>query len=1079
MKRNVDNQAADALGCPEEPPEWLAHWPGVERLGAEFASGIRAYAGRVLRQESERSLSWGKECLVLRIGAQRATWQLRGSQWQASCTCGYKQGKCPHAFAAAKLFQEVAEARGWLGDGAAKSAARTEAPTVPRGRSRGNGRRGTKPTQLNFEWETKPAEPARLTVEVDVHHQPGTYVLRFYREGAERSWLSLQGLYNLCRRAQSKVLDNWPERDVRFLAWLAGRLNKRSLLRSNIKVLKLAPEEFARWQDRWAEVAGRFIERTSQQPFGGSREASFHFELSPAGDGRVEIAAIVTLADGTSLNYHELLTKISTNRSEFMVDGQLIRLDPPVSWDLLNSVFSKKSPTMERRHVLEHLPHLLEQRLDLVHGPLMERRCRTVAATLSLRPDGANFAGRTTLGGQEFHAETGRAVGPLTGKNGKFQVELFETDDRDEIREFLRRTEAEIGEGGRFRIVGGRERARQLVEAWKALPGSVKLRPDGALIPLLEGVGAAVAQVHHQQHGAGVDFDVLWTCDGRTLTGGEMRDMVRSEGGILRTSSGEWLRMSPEEARETAKRFEAVLELESTTLLVPEARKAAAAVEQIDGVEIRGLKRDAGSELLSAPAPEPLRVPEALAGVLRSYQHEGFEFLAERLTFRTGPLLADDMGLGKTLQVLSVLEALRRNGGLPAFGSSKASAGRLRALVVCPASVTSVWRSEALRFCPDLRCALYRGSPNQRDKILEATDWEVMIANYALIRQDQETIQNTFFDVVVLDEAQAIKNPDAQITRAVKAVPRHCGLALTGTPLENRTLDLWSIADFLNPGFLGDRAEFEEEFAPSTPDAGPRLARRIRPVLMRRTKGEVAAELPPLTQEVISVDMTEEQRAAYQRELVRARQAVKSRGPMELFAALTRLRQLCCHPDLLEANHGMSSGKLDELVAMIEELAAEGHSALVFSQFVSMLELIAPRIEQAGIPLYTITGKTPVERRAERIESFSASDAPAVFLLSLRAAGTGITLTKADYVFIYDPWWNPAVERQAIDRTHRIGQQQPVMAYRMIAADSVEERVLALQREKAELFEQVVGATENAVPEGLTRDVLESLLTSS
>ncbi len=1078
MKRTVDNQAAEALGCPEAPPAWLENWPGAERLGAEFASGIRAYAGRVLRQEKDRSLSWGKDRLVLRVGAQRATWQLRGSQWQPSCTCGYGQGKCPHAFAAIKLFQEVAEARGWLGNGAADSAARTDAPTVPRSRPRRNSRRASMPTQLNFEWDTKPAESARLTVEVDVHHQPGMYVLRFYRDGAERSWLSLQGLYNLCRRAQAKVLDNWPERDVRFLAWLAGRLNKRSLLRSNIKVLKLEPQEFARWQDRWAEDPGRFIERTSQQPFGAGREASFHFELSPAGDDRVEIAAIVTLADGTSLNYHELLSKISANRSEFMVDGQLIRLDPPVTWDLLNSVFAKKSPTMERRHVLEHLPHLLEQRLDLVHGPLTERRRRMVAATVTLRPDGANFAGRITLGGQDFHSETGRAVGPLTAKNGKFQLELFETEDRDALREFLRRTEAEIGEGGRFRIAGGGERARQLVEAWKALPDSVKRRPDDELIPLLEGVGPAVAQVHHQQRGAGVEFDVLWTCGGRALTGGEMRDLVRSEGGVLRTSSGEWLRMTPEDARETAKRFEAVLELEATTLLVPEARRAAATVEQTAGVELRGLKRDAGRELLTAPAPEPLGVPDALVGVLRSYQREGFEFLAERLTFRTGPLLADDMGLGKTLQVLSVLEALRLNGGLPTFAGSRTGGGRLRALVVCPASVTSVWRSEAQRFCPELRCALYRGSPDQRGTILEADDWDLLIANYALIRQDQDVFQEAFFDVVVLDEAQAIKNPDAQITRAVKAVPRHCGLALTGTPLENRTLDLWSIADFLNPGFLGDRADFEEQFAPSTPDAGPRLARRIRPVLMRRTKGEVAAELPPLTQEVISVDMTEEQRAAYQRELVRARQAVKSRGPMELFAALTRLRQLCCHPDLIEANHGMSSGKLDELVAMIEELAAEGHSALVFSQFVRMLELIAPRIEQAGIRLFTITGKTPVERRAERIESFNASEEPAVFLLSLRAAGTGITLTKADYVFIYDPWWNPAVERQAIDRTHRIGQQQPVMAYRMIAANSVEERVLALQREKAELFEQVVGATENAVPEGLTRDVLESLLTS-
>ena len=1071
----MDNQAADALGCPDTPPEWLAQWPGVEALQSSFASGIRAYAGRVLRQEKERNLSWRADRLVLRIGSQRATWQLRGSQWQPSCTCGYSQGRCPHCFGAAKLFQEVAEARGWLGKDAAESAEAASTAPPPRARQR-RVRSSTARTQLQFEWDTTPAEAAKLTVEVDVHHEPGVYVLRFYRDGESRFWMPLQTLYNLCQRAKGARLDNWPERDVRFLAWLGQHLKRRSLLRSNVKVLKLKPEEFERWQDRWAEDAGRFIERDSQQPFGRGRDAAFHFELSDAGE-RVTIAAMVTLADGTALPYHELLAKMSAGRDQFMVNGQMMRLAPPVSWDLLTSVFAKKSPTMDRRHVVDHLPHLLEQRLDLVRGDAVEAQTRRATAAVTLAPDGANFAGRIALDGQPFHPETGYAVGPIKVKKRRFQIILHETGDRDALRAFLRRTEAETGDDGTFRISGSREGARRLVAAWQRLPGTVDKRPSEKLLSLLEGVGPATAQVQQTISGAAVEFDVFWECDGRTLTGGEMRDLVRSEEGILRTASGEWLRMTAEDAAETAKRFEAVQEVEGTRMLIPEARRAAAAITGTAGAELNGLDRTGRSSLLTAPAPESPCVPDSLTDILRSYQRDGFAFMAERLAFRTGPLLADDMGLGKTLQVLSVLEAMRRNGGLPGFAESAAADLRFRALVVCPASVTAVWRHEAERFCPELRCATYRGTPEQRAAILDADDeWDVLIANYALIRQDQERFESAFFDVVVLDEAQAIKNPDAQITRAVKAVPRHCGLALTGTPLENRILDLWSICDFLNPGFLGSRAEFEEEFVSGTPDAGPRLASRIRPVLMRRTKGEVASELPPLTQEVISVEMTEEQRVAYQRELVRAREAVKMRGPIELLAALTRLRQICCHPELLPSGSGGDSGKLDELVAMLEELTAEGHSALVFSQFVTMLELMAPRIEEAGMPVFMITGKTPVERRAERIRQFSEAEEPGVFLLSLRAAGTGITLTKADYVFIYDPWWNPAVERQAIDRTHRIGQEQPVMAYRMIAADSVEERVLALQQEKAELFQQVVGAAEDAVPEGLSRDDLEALL---
>mgnify|MGYP006274626911 CR=1 FL=1 len=1069
-----ENEVVEALGCPEGPPEWMASWPGAESLTRGFPSGIRAYAARLVRKERHRALTWQTDRLVLRLGSQRTIWALQGGNWRASCSCGYHNSQCPHAYAAAKLFEEVAEAQGWTGkgksaaDGKPASDARTERRTPPR---TGAASR----TQPNFTWDTTPTDPASLLAEVDVHHEPGSFVLRFFRvRDGERSWLSLQSLFNLCRRAKDGRLDNYPERDVRFLAWLGGRLDRRRIFRSRLKVVKLTAEQFGGWQDAWANQPGRFIERSSQKPFGQSSSAKMHFELSPKGD-RVEIAAVVDLPDGTALPYHELLRSTTGDGKGFMVEGGLVQVAPPVSAGLLKDVFSRKSPTMDKRHVTEYLSDLLEHRLDLVRGPAIRREEKTAPARLSLTPDGAGFAGEITVRGKPYHPASGCAVGALRSQGDRFLLQLLLPEDDEAVRRFLRVSGADVESDGRFRISGAQQNVAALVEAWAELPKAVVANSAAELQPLLAGVGPATADVQTRSAGATVEFDVLWQCGGRTLTGGEVRDVLKSGTGIVRTSSGQWLRMSPDDMERTARTFESLGTVTGATLLVPEAREALADLDQDPNVDVSGLDRGRATSILTRPAPTPLSLPPHLESVLRSYQLAGFEFLAQRTAFRTGPLLADDMGLGKTLQVLALLDAVRRNGGLPVWdGGDRGEPSR--SLVVCPASVTAVWLEEARRFCPDLRCRLYRGTPEERPRILAATDWDVLVANFAIVRQDEEFFRDTEFELVVLDEAQAIKNPDAQTTRAVKSIPRRCGMAATGTPLENRALDLWSIEDFLNPGFLGNQEEFLEGFPPGAPDTGVRLASRVRPVLLRRTKAEVAPELPPLTQEVIAVEMGEEQRGVYLQHVQRARQAVAGQGAMELLAALTRLRQACCHPDLLPGCDGVPSGKLAELLRMVEELVSEGHSALVFSQFVQMLELIRPELERRGVPHFTITGKTPVEQRQERIAQFNQSETPAVFLLSIKAAGTGITLTRADYVFIYDPWWNPAVERQAIDRTHRIGQDNPVMAYRLIAADSVEERVLALQREKADLFEQVVGTAENAVPQGLTREDLAALL---
>jgi SNF2 family DNA or RNA helicase len=290
-------------------------------------------------------------------------------------------------------------------------------------------------------------------------------------------------------------------------------------------------------------------------------------------------------------------------------------------------------------------------------------------------------------------------------------------------------------------------------------------------------------------------------------------------------------------------------------------------------------------------------------------------------------------------------------------------------------------------------------------------------------------------------------------------------------------LDLWSIMDFLNPDFLGPRDEFNGVLGSPTQCA--EIGRRIAPVILRRTKEMVAPELPPRTEELLRIELGPVQQRIYDAEIAEARQSLGQRGAIEILAALTRLRQVCCHPHLIEKYRDTEAEatKLDTLGDMLAEIVEEGHSALVFSQFTSMLAMIRPTLEQAGIPNLMITGSTPTSKRAELVKTFAESTEAQVFLLSLKAAGTGLTLTKADYVFLYDPWWNPAVERQAIDRTHRIGQEKPVIAYRLVAAGTVEEKVIALQREKAEIFNGVMGETESrAIAQRLTQQDLAQLL---
>jgi SNF2 family DNA or RNA helicase len=401
---------------------------------------------------------------------------------------------------------------------------------------------------------------------------------------------------------------------------------------------------------------------------------------------------------------------------------------------------------------------------------------------------------------------------------------------------------------------------------------------------------------------------------------------------------------------------------------------------------------------------------------------------------------------------------------------------RGRTLVVAPTSVLQNWIDEVAQFRPRLRCCRYHGPDRELDPEADLT-----VTTYAILRLDVDRLAAERFDTVVLDEAQAIKNPESKVARAAYRLNADFRVTLTGTPVENRLEELWSQFHFINPGLLGGRTDFEQRYARPIATAEPgvagRLRERIRPFTLRRLKREVAAELPPRTDVVLHCELTPDERAVYDTVRGTTLSKVVSRfggggNVLAALEALLRLRQAACHPSLVPGQQAESSSKVELLLESLETVAAENARALVFSQWTSMLDLIQPRLNAAGIPYLRLDGST--RDRAAVVREFQGRGGPPVLLISLKAGGTGLNLTAADHVFIVDPWWNPAVEDQAADRAHRIGQDKPVMVYRLVAEETVEERILALQQKKREIAEAALGEGDAAL--SITRDDLMELL---
>ena len=451
--------------------------------------------------------------------------------------------------------------------------------------------------------------------------------------------------------------------------------------------------------------------------------------------------------------------------------------------------------------------------------------------------------------------------------------------------------------------------------------------------------------------------------------------------------------------------------------------------------------------------------PGSLYSILRKYQRDGYRWLRTLDGYGMGGILADDMGLGKTVQVLSYLLAMKEGGQA------------LPSLIVCPASLVLNWQEECKKFTPQLTCIAVDGDAARRAELAKQwADADLVVTSYDLLRRDEELYKEQQFYACILDEAQAIKNHTTQKYKAVCGVNSKVRFALTGTPVENRLGELWSIFSFLMPGYLPPYrtfcARFEKPIVQENDkDALRRLNQLTGPFILRRMKSEVLKELPPKTENIHRIELDTDQRKLYLAAVVDAREKLRAAKPedkMAVFAVLMRLREICCDPRLVADNWEGGSAKLEACMELVTAAVEGGHRILLFSQFTSMLELLAKRLDEAGMSHFTLQGSTPKPVRAELVRRFNSGEAD-VFLISLRAGGTGLNLTAADIVIHYDPWWNVAAQNQATDRAYRIGQQNPVQVYKLIAQDTIEEKIVELQQAKQDLAETVTGSADGAI----------------
>jgi SNF2 family DNA or RNA helicase len=504
-------------------------------------------------------------------------------------------------------------------------------------------------------------------------------------------------------------------------------------------------------------------------------------------------------------------------------------------------------------------------------------------------------------------------------------------------------------------------------------------------------------------------------------------------------------------------------------------------LEQVGKSNVADSAKELFSKLKAIDEIKGAKKPRTLKASLRPYQEQGFHWLWFLHEIGSGGVLADDMGLGKTVQTLALLLAVKAEDA-----KNEDRKKPFKALIIAPTSVVTNWMREIEKFAPSLRHVVWHGG-DRKERTDELEDADVIITSYALLRRDEEMLAKLDLRYAILDEAQNIKNPLSATARAAKRLKADRRLALSGTPIENRLSEIWSIFDYVSPGLLGPLDKFEERYSRPIDAGDQRAAHRLRatihPFILRRTKSEVAKDLPEKIESDNFCELAGEQAALYAAVLKEVRAQVMgeverqgmARAHIQILAGLTRLRQAACDPRLLGLPREFTdedSGKLVALRELIETCVEGGHRVLVFSQFVSMLTLIRRAMDEDGVAYEYLDGST--KDRLERVENFQREDGPPVFLISLKAGGSGLNLTAADTVIHFDPWWNPAVEDQATDRAHRIGQTKVVTTYRLITKGTIEEKILELGGKKRELVGAVLSEDAGGAKK-LTKSDLEDL----
>jgi hypothetical protein len=880
-----------------------------------------------------------------------------------------------------------------------------------------------------------------IVIDVDLEHAPPDVTLRIYDTGRGRRIVRTKELAGLAAEAAAgRGRDGV---DGKLLADLHGFLKGRqTLIDGNLAFVKIRADQFAAVRGRWGRYDGRLLDHATQTPIGaGAPVASLEVDLRCAG-AKTEVAAFVRAGD-TRTAWHKLSGNL-TGGDTLRVGDTVYTFRPGVPKTALDKVFGNGAPTVPSQALADNLAAILNHQLQVLKAGVTRTNDKGVLR-LDVRLSDALVFVSVDCDGVAVEADE-RPLEKVRFTGSGFELVTFSPPGLAELRALLAGMTV-APEPSVYQLAAQPMSVSKFRDKLKSL-AEVIVEWDPALDELTAGEAEVEPTMTLAQGDGWVDLQLGCRINGVLVNRADLQTALAAPSEMFRTRGGRWL-PTPKKSTKT---MEALLDNEfgmGTHRLTNVSASRLLKTLKLPNLSIDPESKSLVRRLRRLKDVETAPLESMWDCELRSYQRAGVDFLFNRYGFGVGAILADDMGLGKTRQVLACLAAVGEQSKTPS-------------LVIAPASVVSVWLHEAKRLMPEMRVTPLVGPPQQRRTQLRAKESDLFLATYAVLRNDIKELTRTKLAVVVLDEAQTIKNPESHTARAARLLQANARVAVTGTPLENRLMDLWSIMDFLNPGLLGEAEKVDNRFAGGHGRA--ELRRRLGPVLLRRTKQEVAPELPPRTEETLYVPMVDNQRTLYDDCLRKVRMQLHGAGAVQMFSELTRLRQICCHPALVADDRDKwrsdrilaESAKLQCLIERLRVLLEGGHSALVFSQFTTMLNMIERQLTDHDMESFKIIGETPVARRAKMVEDFTNSREPSVFLLSLRAAGTGLTLTKADYVFIFDPWWNPAVENQAIDRTHRIGQDKPVFAYRIVAENSVESRVLEMQEQKRQLFSDLI-----------------------